>query len=259
MSLSTWKATDDDPVCHCNNNKSSNNPAEDPLQKPASRLPPPSRNAIQSCLPSSLGAAPTPDSGLRVEPRGLYIVVWFTGYTARYHWALFVAQTTTTGIIFHQTTTFAAAVKALKQRAMMSESQTEAQTQLPSDDNDEAEQKQQQQQQRENWRFVAEPEDVSRSPGLLCALKIGVLEDTLSEEWISAVKECVRAADVEDGEEFSCRTWLLAAIYELAEGGFIDVFPHRKRIGRTVEREVRSLARDAQLLGTRMVSLSEMF
>lgn len=112
---------------------------------------------------------------------------------------------------------------------------------------------------REAWRFVAEKEDISKSPGLLCALKIGVLEDTVSEEWIGAVKQCVRAAEVEDGDEFNCRAWLLAAVFELAEGGFIGMVPDRKRIKRTVERETRSLARDAQLLGTRMVSLSEMF
>lgn len=197
-----------------------------------------------SCLPSSLGAPPTPDSGLRVEPKGLYVVVWFTGYAARYHWALFIAQTDTVGIIFHQTTTFGAALNALKSRVGVGSTKSGE----PADEDP-----------REAWRFVTEKEDLSRSPGLLCALKIGVLENTVSEEWIGAVKQCVRAAEVEDGEEFNCRAWLLAAVFELAEGGFIGMVPDRQRIKKTVERETRSLARDAELLGTRMVSLSEMF
>lgn len=131
------------------------------------------------------------------------------------------------------------------------------------------------------WQFVAEPLDVSNSPGLLCALKVGMLEDAGSEEWIDAVKKCVRDIAVppsfseidgaedaeknvedkakEDKVDFSCRTWLLVALHELANGGFIGMVPDMNKIARTVERESRQLARDAEILDVGMVTVSEMY
>ncbi|KAL1958689.1 hypothetical protein VTO42DRAFT_4032 [Malbranchea cinnamomea] len=234
-------------------------PFSTPSYSPTSAVPaaPPPAFIVQSCLSSPLGALPASDSGLRVEPKGLYALLWYTGYTAKYHWALLLARTSTTGILFHQTTTFGAAISALRNFGSTTSKKAlggnEAHVSASSAS-----------QEVESWRFITELEDVSRSPGLLCALKIGALDDdnedaeSLSDEWIAAVRECVRSAEVEDGEQFSCRTWLLAAIYELANGGFISMVPDRARIARTVEREARALARDAEILGTRLVSLSEM-
>jgi hypothetical protein len=102
-------------------------------------------------------------------------------------------------------------------------------------------------------------ENVAESPGLLCALKVGVLEHGSSEAWITAIKDCVCAADVEYGHEFTCRTWALAALYELANGGFIGMVADRRKIADVIEKESRLLARDSEILGTRMVTQSELF
>jgi hypothetical protein len=104
-----------------------------------------------------------------------------------------------------------------------------------------------------------ELENVAESPGLLCALKVGVLEHGSSEAWITAIKDCVWAADVEYGQEFTCRTWALSALYELANGGFIGMVADRRKIADVIEKESRLLARDSEILGTRMVTQSELF
>lgn len=206
-------------------------------------------NALyRSCLPSNLGVPLTPDSGLRVEPNGLYILLWDTGFTNKYHWALLLAQSETTGVIFHQTTVFCDKDNDTQGNNIGEEWQ---------------------------WKFVAESLEVYNSPGLLCALKVGILEDAGRQEWVDAVKQCVGAAvippsvsadDAGDSEEksnedsvvFSGRTWLLMALYELANGGFIGMVADEEKIANTVEMEARRLARDAEILGVGMVTVSEM-
>lgn len=133
------------------------------------------------------------------------------------------------------------------------------------------------------WRLVMQIEDVGSSPGLLCALQVGEVDD-VTDEWMDAVKECVRSTATipptttgnqhqhqqDEQNEYhgekekeragiglSCRTWALAAVFELADGGFIGMAPERARLG-VIELEAKMLARDTQMVGMRMVRQSVM-
>lgn len=62
--------------------------------------------------------------------------------------------------------------------------------------------------------------NVAKSKTFLAALKLGVVEDT-SDKWVDPMKECVRGVEFEG--EFTCRTWALAALYDLASQRFIGM------------------------------------
>ncbi|EFW21489.1 hypothetical protein D8B26_001680 [Coccidioides posadasii str. Silveira] len=108
------------------------------------------------------------------------------------------------------------------------------------------------------WLLVKAKEDVVTSEGLLAALKVGELEDT-NDEWIKAVEYCVRSArvDVKSLGDFGCRSWVLGAIYELANGGFIWLDPDWYKI-RHIEVEATRLALDAVAVDMQIVSQSQM-
>ncbi|KAK2788906.1 hypothetical protein FQN51_002859 [Onygenales sp. PD_10] len=107
-----------------------------------------------------------------------------------------------------------------------------------------------------DWKFIVEPTDLAASPdhNLLLALKIGIIEKT-NDEWIQAIKACVRSVEVEG--QFTCRTWALAAVYQLASQGFIGMQPEWVNVFR-IEEEAKRLAMDAYDLRTTIVIESEM-
>ncbi|KAK2766083.1 hypothetical protein FQN54_007598 [Arachnomyces sp. PD_36] len=107
-----------------------------------------------------------------------------------------------------------------------------------------------------DWKFVIEPENTTLSENLLAGLKLGVLEGS-TEDWILSVKECVRGVSVDEGEEFTCRTWALAAVYELGDCGFIGMMPDWGKV-RFIEEEANRLARTALGMRVQMVVPSEM-
>jgi hypothetical protein len=72
------------------------------------------------------------------------------------------------------------------------------------------------------WVFVMEPKNTTKSETLLASLKLGVLEN-VTEDWIQSMKQCVRTTAVEG--EFTCRAWALAALYDMADYGFIGLMP----------------------------------
>ena len=183
-----------------------------------------------------------------------------------YHWGVLVAQTSRTGIVFHQarmppTTTTSSATEP-------------GEGGVGPDDNEWA------------WHLVMQIEDVGSSPGLVCALQVGMVDD-VTDEWMDAMKECVRSTTIPTSSSsassptdhhrpdspdnknrksglkekealgFSCRTWALAAVFELADGGFIGMVPDRARLG-VIELEAKMLARDTQMVGMRMVRQSVM-
>lgn len=57
-----------------------------------------------------------------------------------------------------------------------------------------------------------------------------------------AFEACLRQIKVEG--DFTCRTWALAAAFELADGGFIGMEPSWDRIGK-IETEAKFLAGDS--------------
>ncbi|KAK2813965.1 hypothetical protein FQN50_000366 [Emmonsiellopsis sp. PD_5] len=148
------------------------------------------------------------DNGVRVEERGLYMVLWDTGVANKYHWGLVIAQTNTSGVLYHQTLSGV------------------------------------------QWRFVMENKNLSLSKSILVALKVGVLEKT-NDEWLAAVKGIVRDVTVKDGN-LTCRTWALAALYELASAGFIGMQPNWIHI-HEIEEEAKKLAEDSKLFSAKFV------
>lgn len=106
----------------------------------------------------------------------------------------------------------------------------------------------------DRWRLTIENKNVEYSRKLLTALKLGVIED-INDEWIDAIKTRVREYKVY-GEEFTCRTWALAAIYEFASEGFIGLSPDWKKV-RGIEREAKALAKSAADIGDKIFGYSE--
>ncbi|EFR04237.1 hypothetical protein MGYG_07244 [Nannizzia gypsea CBS 118893] len=94
---------------------------------------------------------------------------------------------------------------------------------------------------RDKWTLALEIENISTSLNLLCALKIGAVEDC-SSSWMSAIEACMRQTEVRGYLTF--RTWALAAAFELADGGFIGMLPSWDEIAK-VDAEAKVLAGDA--------------
>lgn len=148
---------------------------------------------------------------INVEPQGLYMLLYNTGVCDKYHWGIFIATDTISGMLFHQ------ALDGLE------------------------------------WKFVVEKKVVEKSKELLAALKLGVVEN-LDDEWIAAIKTCVRGTTVTG--DFTCRTWALAALYELADGGFIGLAPSWPLM-REIEEESKDLAFKAFFSNSKSVVRSE--
>ncbi|EFR05124.1 hypothetical protein MGYG_08134 [Nannizzia gypsea CBS 118893] len=151
------------------------------------------------------------DDGIRLSPKGIYLTLSKLGQHEKYHWALLVANSPTTGTILQQFRP-----------------------------NDESE-----------WRYIVQPGDVTLSRDMLVALKVGELPD-VNAEWMAAVDECVRSSSIRESEKFSCRAWVMGAIYALADGGFIDLEPCWMKVG-MVEEEAKALVAGATSLDTYMV------
>ncbi|KAM5436331.1 hypothetical protein MferCBS31731_006024 [Microsporum ferrugineum] len=83
--------------------------------------------------------------------------------------------------------------------------------------------------------------DVTLSQSLLCALKLGAVED-YGGTWMNAIEACIRQTEVKG--EFTCRTWELAAVFELADRGFIGMDASWNKISE-IETEAKFLAGDA--------------
>lgn len=106
---------------------------------------------------------------------------------------------------------------------------------------------------QEKWNLTVEIRDIARSRSLLCALKLGNVEDC-SGTWMNAIEACLRQTKVEGN--FTCRTWALAAAFELADGGFIGMELSWDRIAK-IETEAKFLAGDSWQSGTVHVETSE--
>ncbi|EEP80415.1 predicted protein [Uncinocarpus reesii 1704] len=107
------------------------------------------------------------------------------------------------------------------------------------------------------WEFLMENEDILTSQGLLAGLKIGEIEE-INGDWLKAVEDCVRSARVDKSRgEFNSRTWVMAAIYELANGGFIWLDPDWGKV-RHIEEEALRLALDAVAVDMQIISQSEL-
>ena len=174
----------------------------------------PSKSSSTGSTPvNSLGAGDNSiGPGPKVEKNGLYMLLWPTDVVGKYHWGLFIAQSETTGVLFHQN------LSGLK------------------------------------WIFIMETKNTTTSKSLLAGLKLGVMQN-VNDKWIKSVKDCVRATEVEG--EFTCRTWALAALYDLADSGYIGLMPNWGEIYK-IEEEAKQLAKTALMAEEKIVIPSEM-
>lgn len=78
----------------------------------------------------------------------------------------------------------------------------------------------------------------------------------ITDEWMDAIKQCIRSTEV-PGNEFTCRTWALAAIYELANGGFIGMPPSWETI-KNIEEEANDKAMEAILSNQKLIADSRL-
>ncbi|KAI5306944.1 hypothetical protein KEM56_006255 [Ascosphaera pollenicola] len=92
----------------------------------------------------------------------------------------------------------------------------------------------------EKWSFSVKKYDMEEVEGLVVAMRIGRV-DGVDDEWIAAIKKCVGAANPRG--EFTDRSWTLQGIYDLADSGFIDLFPKWPEVFK-IEKRVMAVAQD---------------
>ncbi|PGH05120.1 hypothetical protein AJ79_06868 [Helicocarpus griseus UAMH5409] len=105
-----------------------------------------------------------------------------------------------------------------------------------------------------DWKFLVETSDITDSPNLLLALKIGVIE-RINDEWVQAIETCV--SEVRVGGEFTCRTWLMTAVYQLALQGYLGLQPEWVYV-KQIEKEAKGLAQKALEMETVIVAESDL-
>ena len=88
-----------------------------------------------------------------------------------------------------------------------------------------------------DWKFIMENNNVILTDDPLGALKLGSVE-SIDDEWLKRITQCLRGTVIEG--EFTCRTWALAALYELANEGFIGMIADWGTI-REIEQEAQDL------------------
>ncbi|KZZ96293.1 hypothetical protein AAP_01066 [Ascosphaera apis ARSEF 7405] len=74
----------------------------------------------------------------------------------------------------------------------------------------------------DKWCFSGRMVAMEDVEGLVVAMRVGRF-DGVDEKWIAAIKKCVGSARPKG--DFTDRSWTLQAIYDLADSGFIDLFP----------------------------------
>lgn len=145
------------------------------------------------------------DTGMRIEPKSIYMLLWRQDTPARFHWAIMASLTDRFGLIYHQ--------------ARLGE----------------------------DWKFIQEGKDVSRSHNLLLAMKLGDISDD-PHEWIERAKKCMKETKVVG--EFTCRTWALEAVYDLARAGILDANIDRATLYK-FEEEAKAYARLCRRVNTK--------
>ncbi|KMQ47548.1 hypothetical protein HL42_1731 [Trichophyton rubrum] len=108
------------------------------------------------------------------------------------------------------------------------------------------------------WELkIEENKDISADKTVILLLKVGNVPE-VSRQWIEAIQECVTIANVPRTTvgDISCRTFALAATYELGNGGFINLYPSWNKL-KGIEREAYQFAWHAGNLGRRLVVASQ--
>ncbi|EGD96958.1 hypothetical protein TESG_04382 [Trichophyton tonsurans CBS 112818] len=182
----------------------------------------PAPDAAPKPLPTEGAGAGEVEDGLGAEklimhPTSVYIVISEPKHPSeKFHWGIIVARGQQEGILYHRI--FDGSRWELK---------------------------------------IEENKDISADKAVIILLKVGNVPD-VSRQWIEAIHGCITTANVPWATmgDVSCRTFALAATYELGNGGFINIYPNWNKV-KGIERESYQFAWHAGNLGRRLVVASQ--
>ncbi|OJD16788.1 hypothetical protein AJ78_03078 [Emergomyces pasteurianus Ep9510] len=167
-----------------------------------------------------------PADPLPLEQNSLYVLLFDRGEAYRFHWALFLTATHPTT----PTTTTAEGVGEEEEQEQTAESNPpgtlfEVTNPNPSNDN--------------LWTYNATIlTALTNKHNPLCALKISTIEPLLHEPFQALLGTIpIIPYSQRFGEKITCRVWLKEALYELDQGGFIQLLWPVEEI----EKEARAL------------------
>ncbi|KAF3481762.1 uncharacterized protein GIQ15_04521 [Arthroderma uncinatum] len=157
------------------------------------------------------------DAGFLMHPKGVYIVISENKhFTEKFHWGIIVARSQNEGILYHRVF----------------------------DGSD--------------WVLeIEEHKDIPADKSVMVILKVGDVPE-VTPQWIEAIQECIVTAQVPRMTmgPVTCRTFALAAAYEMGNGGFTNLYPNWSKV-KGIEREGNQFAWHASNLGRRLVVASQ--
>lgn len=106
----------------------------------------------------------------------------------------------------------------------------------------------------ESWRLSIEERAIWNSQRLLAALKVGVYSLGTDPDAVQYLTDTVRG--VKRGLNGTCRTWVMDALFEIADSGLIDMQPDATN-KEAVEWEATALAMQAATKRSRLIGRSE--
>ncbi|PGH29901.1 hypothetical protein GX50_07343 [[Emmonsia] crescens] len=163
----------------------------------------------------------TPTDPLSLEPNALYILLFDRGEAYRFHWALFLTTA-------HPTTTTTTEGEGKEEEtAAPNPPGTLFELTNPNPSNDNL------------WTYnTTILTTLINKHNPLCALKISTIEPLLHEPFQALLGTIpIIPYSQRFGEETTCRVWLKEALYELDQGGFIQLLWPVEEI----EKEARAL------------------
>jgi hypothetical protein len=165
--------------------------------------------------PTLSGAASAQSGDLLTEPCGLYIVLWSRGEAHTFHWGLYLALTESEGMLYHQINGDTASG---------------------------------------DWELeILDQQPIPQADILLAALKVGIYGLGIESDGVEYLTDILKS--VERGPAGTCRTWLMDALFEVADSGLIDMQPKKKTM-EDVEREATVLATRAASRGVKLAARS---
>ncbi|KAM5434182.1 hypothetical protein MferCBS31731_006804 [Microsporum ferrugineum] len=152
-----------------------------------------------------------------MHPRSVYIVISERrNISEKFHWGIIVARSQREGLLYHR---------------VFDGSQ---------------------------WTLeIEEHKDITADKAVLLILKVGDVPE-VTPQWIEAIQQCITTANVPRTTmgAVTCRTFALAATYELGNGGFTRLYPNWNK-ARGIEQEAYQFAWYASTLGRRLVVSSQ--
>ncbi|KAK2806023.1 hypothetical protein FQN49_008812 [Arthroderma sp. PD_2] len=157
------------------------------------------------------------DPDFIMHPRSVYAVISKGRHvTEKFHWGIIIAHSQKEGILYHRVF----------------------------DGN--------------QWTLeIEENKDITVDKSVIVILKVGDVPD-VTPQWTEAIQECIVPAlcIITTLGPMNCRTFALAVIYEMGNGGFISLYPNWGRV-KGIEHEGNQFASHAGKLKRRLVVSSQ--